>query len=143
MTNPTGRQFKRIDYGQIAEEYEVSRRVPEEFKTQIIQQIIEKTELSNQTLLLELGCGTGRLIRDFTKQGILVIYLKYNEDKSPVIKGLKRISKPRCRIYSRCKKIPSVLNGLGINIVSTSKGVVTGREARRLGVGGEIICSVW
>ncbi len=78
-----------------------------------------------------------------TKQGILVIYLKYNEDKSPVIKGLKRISKPSCRIYSRCKKIPRVLNGLGINIISTSKGVITGREARRLGVGGEIICSVW
>ncbi|MEE8299859.1 MAG: 30S ribosomal protein S8 [Desulfatiglandales bacterium] len=78
-----------------------------------------------------------------TKQGILVIYLKYNEDKSPVIKGLERISKPSCRIYSRCKKIPRVLNGLGINIVSTSKGVITGREARRLGVGGEIICSVW
>jgi small subunit ribosomal protein S8 len=83
-----------------------------------------------------------KTIKD-TKQGILVIYLKYNEDKSPVIKGLKRISKPSCRIYSRCKKIPRVLNGLGINIVSTSKGVITGREARRLGVGGEIICSVW
>jgi small subunit ribosomal protein S8 len=83
-----------------------------------------------------------KIIKD-TKQGILVIYLKYNEDKSPVIKGLKRISKPSCRIYSRCKKIPRVLNGLGINIVSTSKGVITGREARRLGVGGEIICSLW
>jgi small subunit ribosomal protein S8 len=83
-----------------------------------------------------------KIIKD-TTQGILVIYLKYNEDKSPVIKGLKRISKPSCRIYSRCKKIPRVLNGLGINIVSTSKGVITGREARRLGVGGEIICSVW
>jgi len=83
-----------------------------------------------------------KIIKD-TKQGILVIYLKYNEDKSPVIKGLKRISKPSCRIYSRCKKIPRVLNGLGINIVSTSKGIITGREARRLGVGGEIICSVW
>ncbi len=83
-----------------------------------------------------------KIIKD-TKQGILVIYLKYNEDKSPVIKGLERISKPSCRIYSRCKKIPRVLNGLGINIVSTSKGVITGREARRLGVGGEILCSVW
>ena len=83
-----------------------------------------------------------KIIKD-TIQGILVIYLKYNEDKSPVIKGLKRISKPSCRIYSRCKKIPRVLNGLGINIVSTSKGVITGREAKRLGVGGEIICSVW
>jgi small subunit ribosomal protein S8 len=73
----------------------------------------------------------------------IVIYLKYNNDKSPVIKGLERISKPSCRVYSRCKKIPKVLNGLGINIVSTSKGVVTDRAARKMGVGGEIMCSVW
>jgi len=78
-----------------------------------------------------------------SKQDIVVIYLKYSEDKSPVIKGLKKISKPSCRIYSRCKKIPKVLNGLGINIISTSKGVMTDREARKMGLGGEIICSVW
>jgi len=83
-----------------------------------------------------------KIIKD-SKQGIIVIYLKYSEDKSSVIKGLKKISKPGCRIYSRCKKIPRVLNGLGINIVSTSKGIVTDREARKMGVGGEIICSVW
>ncbi|MBW1612768.1 MAG: 30S ribosomal protein S8 [Deltaproteobacteria bacterium] len=83
-----------------------------------------------------------KIIKD-SKQGILVIYLKYNEDKSSVIKGLKRISKPGCRVYSRHKKIPRVLNGLGINIVSTSKGVLTDREARKIGIGGEIICSVW
>ena len=83
-----------------------------------------------------------KIIKD-SKQGIIVIYLKYSEDKSSVIKGLKKISKPSCRIYSRCKKIPRVLNGLGINIVSTSKGIVTDREARKMGVGGEIICSVW
>ena len=78
-----------------------------------------------------------------SKEDIIVIYLKYNEDKSPVIKGLKKISKPSCRIYSRCKKIPRVLDGLGINIISTSKGIMTDREARRMGTGGEIICSVW
>ncbi len=83
-----------------------------------------------------------KIIKD-SKQGILVIYLKYNEDKSSVIKDLKRISKPSCRVYSRHKKIPRVLNGLGINIVSTSKGVLTDREARKIGIGGEIICSVW
>ncbi len=83
-----------------------------------------------------------KIIKD-NKQGILVIYLKYNEDKSPVIKGLKKMSKPSCRIYSRCKKIPRVLNGFGINIISTSKGVMTDREAKRMGIGGEIICSVW
>jgi len=76
-------------------------------------------------------------------QDIIVIYLKYNEDKSSVIKDLKRISKPSCRVYSRYKKIPRVLNGLGINIVSTPKGVLTDREARKMGIGGEIICSVW
>jgi len=83
-----------------------------------------------------------KIIKD-SKQDIIVIYLKYNEDKSSVIKDLKRISKPSCRVYSRYNKIPRVLNGLGINIVSTSKGVLTDREARKMGIGGEIICSVW
>ena len=83
-----------------------------------------------------------KIVED-SRQDIMVINLRYNEDKSPVIKGLKKMSKPSCRTYSRCKKIPKVLNGLGINIISTSKGVMTDREARRMGVGGEIICSVW
>ena len=83
-----------------------------------------------------------KIIKD-SKQDVVVIYLKYNEDKSSVIKDLKRISKPSCRVYSRYNKIPRVLNGLGINIVSTSKGVLTDREARKMGIGGEIICSVW
>lgn len=76
-------------------------------------------------------------------QDRLVIYLKYGEDKNPVINGLRRVSKPSSRIYARCKRIPRALNGLGINIVSTSKGVMTDREARKMGVGGEIICSIW
>jgi len=76
-------------------------------------------------------------------QDRLVIYLKYGEDKNPVINGLRRVSKPSYRTYARCKRIPRALNGLGINIVSTSKGVMTDREARKMGVGGEIICSVW
>jgi len=83
-----------------------------------------------------------KIIKDST-QDIIVIYLKYNEDKSSVIKDLKRISKPSCRVYARYKKIPRVLNGLGINIISTSKGLLTDREARKMGIGGEIICSVW
>lgn len=83
-----------------------------------------------------------KIIKD-DKQSIIVVYLKYNEDKSPVIKGLKMVSKPSCRVYSSCKNIPRVLNGFGINIISTSKGVITDREARKMGIGGEIICSVW
>lgn len=83
-----------------------------------------------------------KLVKD-TTQGSIVIYLKYNEDKSPVIKGLKRISKPSCRIYASSKKVPKTLNSLGITIVSTSRGVMTDREARKAGVGGEVVCSVW
>ena len=83
-----------------------------------------------------------KLVKD-TKQGIIVIYLKYNQDKSPVIKGLKRISKPSCRVYASSKKVPKTLNNLGITIVSTSRGVMTDREARKAGVGGEVMCSVW
>jgi len=78
-----------------------------------------------------------------TTQGSIVIYLKYNDDKSPVIKGLRRISKPSCRVYARSKKVPKTLNNLGITVVSTSRGVMSDREARKAGVGGEVVCSVW
>jgi small subunit ribosomal protein S8 len=83
-----------------------------------------------------------KLVKDIT-QGSIVIYLKYNDDKSPVIKGLRRISKPSCRVYARSKEVPKTLNNLGITVVSTSRGVMTDREARKAGVGGEIVCSVW
>ena len=74
---------------------------------------------------------------------IMRIFLKYDDEGIPVIGGLKRVSKPSCRVYRGHDKIPKVLNGFGINIVSTSKGLVTDREARRMQVGGEILCSVW
>jgi len=83
-----------------------------------------------------------KLVKDAT-QGSIVIYLKYNDDKSPVIRGLRRISKPSCRVYARSKKVPNTLNNLGITVVSTSRGVLTDREARKAGVGGEVVCSVW
>jgi small subunit ribosomal protein S8 len=78
--------------------------------------------------------GRHRLIR---------IFLKYDEDGEPIIEGAKRVSKPSCRIYSGYKDIPKVLNGYGINIVSTSKGLMTDRQAREMRVGGEILCAVW
>ncbi len=71
------------------------------------------------------------------------IFLRYDEDGVPVIGGLKRVSKPSCRIYERAERIPTVLDGYGINIVSTSKGIMTDREARKKRVGGEVLCSVW
>ena len=76
-------------------------------------------------------------------QGQIKIVLKYAEGKQSVIKGLKRISKPGLRVYARTEELPKVLGGLGIAIVSTSKGVMTDKEARKMGVGGEVLCYVW
>ncbi|RUM88430.1 MAG: 30S ribosomal protein S8 [Thermodesulfatator sp.] len=76
-------------------------------------------------------------------QGKIVITLKYDEDRRPVIAGLKRVSKPGRRVYAGVKKLPRVLGGLGIAIISTSQGIMTDHEARRRGVGGEILCEVW
>ena len=77
------------------------------------------------------------------KQGILRIYLKYGAGQSNVIYGLKRISKPSRRIYVRCKEIKPVYNGMGIAIISTSRGVMTDKKARQEKVGGEVLCQVW
>ena len=76
-------------------------------------------------------------------QGILRIFLRYDEKGESVIGGLKRVSKPSCRVYTRSDEIPMVLNGFGVNILSTSKGVITDRQARKMGVGGEVLCSIW
>ncbi len=80
---------------------------------------------------------------DNDKQGMLEITLKYGEDDSKVISGLKRISKPGLRIYAARDEVPKVLNGLGIAIISTSKGVMTDKNARKLNVGGEVLCYIW
>jgi len=74
---------------------------------------------------------------------MLRVYLRYTEDKAPVIQGLKRISKPGCRVYSKRDDIPWVRYGLGTVILSTPRGVLSGRQARQLGVGGEVLCEVW
>lgn len=74
---------------------------------------------------------------------VLRIYLKYGNDNAAAISNLQRISRPGCRVYVGHDEIPRVLGGLGINILTTPKGVMTGRQARREGVGGEILCEVW
>ncbi len=81
-------------------------------------------------------------IEDY-KQGILRIYLKYGSRKEKVIAGMKRVSKPGLRIYRPCDKLPRVYRGLGVVIISTSRGVMTGKEARKQHLGGEVICSIW
>ncbi len=77
------------------------------------------------------------------KQGIIRITLKYDENNSPIISGLRRVSKPGLRIYSSCEEMPKVMKGLGVAIISTSKGIVTDKKARELNVGGEVLAFVW
>ena len=83
-----------------------------------------------------------QLIED-GKQGVIRNTLKYSDSKSPVITGLRRVSKPGLRIYSSCEDMPKVRKGLGIAIVSTSKGIMTDKKARELNVGGELLAFVW
>ena len=80
---------------------------------------------------------------DDDKQGVLRITLKYTSNKKMVISGIKRISKPGLRVYANKEELPKVLGGLGIAIISTSKGIMTDKEARKLGIGGEVMAYVW
>ena len=87
-------------------------------------------------------------IKNFTtiedgKQGMIKITLKYGEGKTPVISGLRRVSKPGLRIYSNVEDMPKVMKGLGIAVISTSKGVMTDRQARKENVGGEVLAFIW
>ena len=107
-------------------------------------------DVPGSTLKIELAkiLKTEGYIRNYKflkdgKQGILRVYLKYGQAQSNVIYKIKRISKPSRRVYVKCKEIKPVYNGLGIAILSTSKGVMTDKKARQEKVGGEILCQVW
>ena len=95
-----------------------------------------------QILLDEGYIASYKVIED-EKQGVIRVTLKYGENKSQVITGLRRVSKPGLRIYSNVEDMPKVMKGLGIAIVSTSKGIMTDREARKQNVGGEVLAFVW
>ena len=94
-------------------------------------------------ILLEEGYIKNYQIVEDGKQGIIRVTLKYAAGKQKVIHGLRRVSKPGLRIYSNCEDMPKVMDGLGIAIVSTSKGVMTDKKARQANVGGEILAFVW
>ena len=94
-------------------------------------------------ILLDEGYIKGYDVVEDDKQGIIKIDLKYSQDGERVISGLKRISKPGLRVYVKCDDVPKVLGGLGIAIISTSKGIITDKKARQDKVGGEVICYVW
>ena len=94
-------------------------------------------------ILSDEGYIRGYQVVEDGKQGIIRITLKYTAGKQKVIHGLRRVSKPGLRIYSNCEDMPKVMNGLGIAIVSTSKGVMTDKKAREANVGGEVLAFVW
>ncbi|MDH7516601.1 MAG: 30S ribosomal protein S8 [Bacteroidota bacterium] len=93
-------------------------------------------------ILYEQGYIAGYSIVENTVQGTLRIYLKYDRDR-PVITGLERISRPGLRKYAGVKEVPRTLNGLGLTIVSTPKGIMTDARARAENVGGEVLCRIW
>ncbi|HIZ55723.1 MAG TPA: 30S ribosomal protein S8 [Firmicutes bacterium] len=94
-------------------------------------------------ILVDEGYVKSYQVIDDGKQGIIRITLKYGENKSLVLTGLRRVSKPGLRIYTSCEDMPKVMKGLGVAILSTSKGVITDKTARKLNIGGEILAFVW
>jgi len=94
-------------------------------------------------LLLREGYVRSVKFIDEGPQGMIRIYIKYTEDKVPVIEGIQRVSRPGLRIYVDKHEIPKVLGGYGTAILSTSRGIITGHEARMKGIGGEVLCKVW
>ena len=94
-------------------------------------------------ILKEEGYIKDYKVKDENVQGTIVLTLKYTETKERVITGLKRISKPGLRVYAKAEEIPKVLNGLGIAIISTSKGIMTDKKARKENIGGEVLAYIW
>ncbi len=102
-----------------------------------------KIKLEIARILKETGFIADYKVKKNSVQDIIVLNLKYGQNKERVITGLKRISKPGLRVYANAKEMPKVLNGLGIAIVSTSKGVMTDKEAREASLGGEVLAYIW
>ena len=94
-------------------------------------------------ILVDEGYIKNYTVEEDGKQGMITVELKYGANKSPVITGLRRVSKPGLRIYTNCEDMPKVMKGLGIAILSTSKGIMTDKKARELNVGGEVLAFVW
>ncbi|MDU3198733.1 MAG: 30S ribosomal protein S8 [Anaerococcus hydrogenalis] len=130
MTDPIADMLTRIRNGNKANHTSVS--LPSSNEKRAIAQI-----------LLDEGYIKGFDVEEDNKQGILTIDLKYAEEGEKVITGLRRISKPGLRVYVKANEVPKVLDGLGIAIISTSKGLLTDKAAREANVGGEVMCYVW
>ena len=94
-------------------------------------------------ILVDEGYVKNYTVAEDGKQGIIKVNLKYGENKSSAINGLRRVSKPGLRIYSNAEDLPKVLKGLGVAIISTSKGIMTDRQARKENIGGEVLAFIW
>jgi len=111
---------------------------------------LEKVDIPSSKLKLEIAkilkdegyIKNLKMVKD-RRQGVIRVYLKYTDEEVPVIQGLKRVSRPGCRVYAGNDAIPKVLAGLGVAILSTPKGIQTGKQAKKDNVGGEVLCHVW
>ena len=130
MTDPIGDMLTRIRNAMLARKLKLD--VPaSKLKVEILRVLKEEGYIQNFKLTLE------------PKPGVIRVFLKRDPQGASVISGLSRVSRPGCRIYCGKNEIPRVFGGLGMNILSTPKGVMSGRRAVKEGVGGEILCSVW
>ena len=111
--------------------------------TEKVEIPVSKTKMAMANILKDEGFIKDVEYIEDGKQGIIRVYLKYAGSKERVITGLKRISRPGLRVYAKKDELPKVLGGLGIAIVSTSNGLMTDKNARKAGLGGEVLCYVW
>ena len=130
LTDPIADMLTRIRNAMVARHLTVD--IPKSNVKQAIAQ-----------LLLDEGYITGVEVIDEAPQGTIRITLKYGANKERIFSGLRRISKPGLRVYARAEELPRVLGGMGIAIVSTSKGIMTDKQARALNIGGEVLAYVW
>lgn len=130
MTDPIADMLNRISNGLLARHKQVM--IPS-----------SKVKVAIARILKEEGYIKNYQITRDEPQAYLRVILKYDDDRQPVISKLKRVSKPGRRVYVGRDEIPWVLNGMGIAIVSTPRGIITGQQARRMNVGGEVLCYVW
>ncbi len=112
-------------------------------KGETVEIPMSKEKVAIADILVKEGYVKGYEIKDEGVQKSIVMTLKYGPNGEKVIQGLKRISKPGLRVYAEASKLPKVINGLGVAIISTNKGIITDKQARELNVGGEVLCYVW
>ena len=130
MTDPIADMLTRIRNGQSASKVEVTMPA-------------SRVKCAIASVLKDEGYIKDYKVMPDSKQGMLRLYLKYGTEREKIITGIRKLTKPGRRVYCRSKDIPQVFNNLGINIISTSRGIMTGENARKRNLGGELICEVW